>query len=73
MTSTSRHSCAYLPHYWVNTKIKSEKIKVVEGKVNAHCKREAAVCTGVLIKVKVKAICGSYSTDALRHIVFLPE
>ena len=25
------------------------------------------------IKVKVKAVCGSYSTDALRHIVLLPE
>ena len=24
-------------------------------------------------KVKVKAVCGSYSTDALRHIVLLPE
>ena len=26
------------------------------------------MCTG-----KVKAVCGSYSTDALRHIVLLPE
>ena len=25
------------------------------------------------IKVKVKAVCGSYSTAALRHIVLLPE
>ena len=25
------------------------------------------------LKVKVKAVCGSYSTDALRHIVLLPE
>jgi len=24
-------------------------------------------------KKKVKAVCGSYSTDALRHIVLLPE
>ena len=24
-------------------------------------------------KVKVKAVCGSYSTAALRHIVLLPE
>jgi len=24
-------------------------------------------------KVKVKAVCESYSTDALRHIVLLPE
>ena len=25
------------------------------------------------VKVKVKAVCGSYSTAALRHIVLLPE
>ena len=25
------------------------------------------------IKVKVKAVCGSYSTATLRHIVLLPE
>ena len=25
------------------------------------------------INVKVKAVCGSYSTAALRHIVLLPE
>ena len=25
------------------------------------------------LKVKVKAVCGSYSTDALRHIVLLPK
>jgi len=38
-----RNSCAYPPRYWVNTKIKSEKKKVVEGWVNAHCTRGAAV------------------------------
>ena len=27
----------------------------------------------VKVKVKVKAVCGSYSTAALRHIVLLPE
>ena len=27
----------------------------------------------IKVKVKVKAICGSYSTAALRHIVLLPE
>jgi hypothetical protein len=27
----------------------------------------------LLCKVKVKAICGSYSTAALRHIVLLPK
>ena len=26
-----------------------------------------------LLKVKVKAVCGSYSTAALRHIVLLPK
>ena len=25
------------------------------------------------VKVKVKVVCGSYSTAALRHIVLLPE
>ena len=25
------------------------------------------------VEVKVKAVCGSYSTAALRHIVLLPE
>jgi len=27
----------------------------------------------LLVKVKVKAVCGSYSTAALRYIVLLPE
>jgi len=26
-----------------------------------------------ILKIKVKAVCGSYSTAALRHIVLLPE
>ena len=28
---------------------------------------------GPIVKVKVKAVYGSYSTAALRHIVLLPE
>ena len=28
---------------------------------------------GSILKKKVKAVCGSYSTAALRHIVLLPE
>jgi len=39
-----------------------------------HITQKAYKCLGkVKVKVKVKAVCGSYSTDALRHIVILPE
>ena len=31
------------------------------------------VVPAMKVKVKVKAVCGSYRTDAMRHIVLLPE
>ena len=40
------------------------------------CKGElvnSTIAVIVVKKVKVKAVCGSYSTAALRHIVLLPE
>ena len=32
-----------------------------------------AIAQQLKVKVKVKAVCGSYSTAALRRIVLLPE
>ena len=35
--------------------------------------RSVQIMSKEMVKVKVKVICGSYSTAALRHIVLLPE
>ena len=52
--------CPILDGYGVMTAWNlEEKVKIIDNKLNK--------------KVKVKAVCGSYSTAALRHIVLLPE
>ena len=41
--------------------------------VSVYCEAVTLFLNTCYIKVKVKAVCGSYSTDALRHIVLLPK
>ena len=48
----------------------SPSFGVIGSSVNEAC---FFYMTHMSKKVKVKAVCGSYSTDALRHIVLLPE